>query len=233
MTDDRNGPPLSAEARAMLAGFETDGPPAGAEERVWARVEADIGVAPPPTEPLGGSPSPPAAASAGTAAGTATSVKIAVLAVATAFSGAAVTTLLLRDPPPRGPAEPAAGVVRPATPESVPPGQVATPPTADPAPVDPARVTAPTDTLEAERRTLARAQRALSDARIDDALEHLRAHAHRWPAGQLAETRDALRVRALVGAGRLDEARGAARHFRHSWPDSLLTGSLDVPDAGR
>lgn len=238
MTDDRNGPPLSADARAMLAGLrsdrQADGPPPGAEERVWARVEADIGFGPPPTDPTGGATSPAApVAPAGAATGTAASIKVAVLAVATAFSGAAVTTLLLRDPPPQAAAERPAEVTRPTAPDRVGTAPGVAQPTADPAPVDPARVTPPADTLEAERRTLARAQRALADAPADDALEHLRTHVHHWPAGQLAETRDALRVRALAGAGRLDEARGAARDFRRDWPDSLLTGSLGVPDAGR
>jgi TolA-binding protein len=66
----------------------------------------------------------------------------------------------------------------------------------------------------------ARAAVAASD--FVTAREALLEHARRFPAGQLAEEREALRVKTLLGLGRAQDARRAARAFEARFPDSVL-----------
>jgi hypothetical protein len=47
-------------------------------------------------------------------------------------------------------------------------------------------------------------------------------HARRFPAGLLAEEREALRVRCLLGSGRTSDAQRAATAFSTRFPRSVL-----------
>jgi hypothetical protein len=99
-----------------------------------------------------------------------------------------------------------------------------------PPPQAPAKASAPPrkaepsgeSTLEAERRLLEPARAALAREQPQDALTAVAAHATRFPAGELAEERDALWVQALAQAGDHDAARAKAEAFKRAYPQSLL-----------
>jgi hypothetical protein len=74
----------------------------------------------------------------------------------------------------------------------------------------------------AEIACLQRAQVAFASGDFLGALAASAEHARRFPAGLLAEEREALRVRSLAGAGRTDEARRAAVAFGARFPRSAL-----------
>lgn len=89
----------------------------------------------------------------------------------------------------------------------------------------PAPAPTPIDELPAETALLRRAQAALAAHTAtspDDALAALDEHARRFPAGTLAEERDATRALALCAAGRITEAQSAARSFLAAHPTSPL-----------
>jgi hypothetical protein len=85
-----------------------------------------------------------------------------------------------------------------------------------------------TDTLDAEQRLLDTARAALVQQRPDAALEALQQHAKGYPAGQLAEERDALEVQALWKVGRDAEARSKGAAFRRRYPQSIFDAALDA-----
>jgi hypothetical protein len=95
-----------------------------------------------------------------------------------------------------------------------------------PAPA-PRKLKAP-DTLDAEQRLLDTARAALVQQRPDAALEALRQHGARFPAGQLAEERDALEVQVLWKAGRHAEARAKGTTFRRRFPASIFNAAIDA-----
>jgi len=78
-------------------------------------------------------------------------------------------------------------------------------------------------TLEAESRALAEAQRALRDRDLEWALNMLAQQDRTFAGGVLAEERAAARVFALCAAGRHDEGRASAERFQKQYPGSLLT----------
>ena len=73
-----------------------------------------------------------------------------------------------------------------------------------------------------ERKILQPARAALAGGDSSSALTAIAEHERRFPAGQLAEEREALRVEALLSAHRTDEARSAAAAFRNRFPRSVL-----------
>jgi hypothetical protein len=74
----------------------------------------------------------------------------------------------------------------------------------------------------AELELLQRAHAAYTRHEFVSALALIREHARRYPAGSLAEEREALRVRTLLGCGRIEEARHAAAAFAVGFPRSVL-----------
>jgi hypothetical protein len=66
------------------------------------------------------------------------------------------------------------------------------------------------------------ARSAIARGDFDAGLAGLAAHQRRFPAGKLAEEREALRVKALLGLGHAAAARAAAADFRSSFPASVL-----------
>ena len=69
---------------------------------------------------------------------------------------------------------------------------------------------------------------ALVRNRPDDALHALERHRAQFPAGQLAEERDALVVQALERAGRADDTAVAASRFHAQYPHSLFGSAVDA-----
>jgi hypothetical protein len=69
---------------------------------------------------------------------------------------------------------------------------------------------------------LQRAHAAYTRHEFLGALALIGEHARRFPAGSLAEEREALRVRALLGCGRVEEAQHAAATFAVRFPRSVL-----------
>lgn len=84
-----------------------------------------------------------------------------------------------------------------------------------------------TESYGMERRILEPAQQAVARREFGAALPAIAEHQHRFPAGQLAEEREALRVKALVGLGRMAEAQRAGAAFRERFPHSALLGRID------
>ena len=80
---------------------------------------------------------------------------------------------------------------------------------------------------ELELRLLEPAREALASRDFNRALSMLNEHRQRFPAGRLAEERDALRINALLGLGRGVQAREAATVFRKSYPHSALMPQLE------
>lgn len=83
------------------------------------------------------------------------------------------------------------------------------------------------DAYAAELRLLRPAQMALGRSSFASALALVDEHQRRFPAGHLAEEREALRVNALLGLDRPEEARRAAAGFRGRFPNSALLARLE------
>ncbi len=86
------------------------------------------------------------------------------------------------------------------------------------------------ESYAAELNLLKRAQVAYAGGDYPDALALVAEHGRRFPAGRLAEEREALRVRTLTRAGRTDEAERAEAAFARRFPRSVLLprASLDL-----
>ncbi|HVH42991.1 MAG TPA: hypothetical protein VM925_11630, partial [Labilithrix sp.] len=82
--------------------------------------------------------------------------------------------------------------------------------------------------LAEERAILDSARVALGRSDGEAALGALAKHEKRFPAGLLAEERDALAVQAFVLVGRYDEARTRGTRFRERYPGSMLLPALDA-----
>ncbi|MBK8170571.1 MAG: hypothetical protein IPK60_09530 [Sandaracinaceae bacterium] len=83
-------------------------------------------------------------------------------------------------------------------------------------------------TLAREREIIDVARAALVHGHADGALQALERHRVQFPAGQLAEERDALRVQALARFGRVEQAHSAARQFHANYPTSLFAPAVDA-----
>ncbi|HSU42237.1 MAG TPA: hypothetical protein VLJ38_21800 [Polyangiaceae bacterium] len=75
---------------------------------------------------------------------------------------------------------------------------------------------------DAELRLMRSAHTAYAAHAFANALVLVGEHARRFPAGLLAEEREALRVRCLLGSGRTAEAQRAAAAFATRFPRSVL-----------
>src|SRR5262245_38054619 len=142
---------------------------------------------------------------------------------------AATATVVRPSESPRavGPVEPKASPENDTSPPNAPPPREERSPSAgresaDSPPLERAPVEARTpQSLEAESRALAEAQRALRDGDTERALRLLDEQERDFSGGALAEERAAARVLGLCRAGRLDEGRRAAERFRQRFPSSL------------
>lgn len=94
---------------------------------------------------------------------------------------------------------------------------------------EPARdaATGSDDPLAEEAKLISQAQRALRNAEVDEALEHVRRHESRFPHGQLTPERRALKGAALCRQGHREEGIAAARLDALA-PDSPLRERIDI-----
>jgi TolA-binding protein len=90
------------------------------------------------------------------------------------------------------------------------------------------RPISPHESYAAELKLLQRAQSAYARQDFSDALALVAEHARQFPAGRLAEEREALRVRSLVGTGHGDQARAALSGFARRFPHSVLLSRLQA-----
>ncbi|MGZ3479791.1 MAG: hypothetical protein ACXU81_05545 [Myxococcaceae bacterium] len=219
---------LGREDAAALA------PPAGAKERVQRRVAFTLGLgagfvaatavsstaaAASVASAAGGSSSAGSAATG--LAGTLLAKKVLVLGVAAAvgIGGGTAAVLEVRSERARS----RAATVAPPSRAPVARPQVVPPP--EPPPAEPM---AP-DTLGEERALLDRARADIASGSLSAADSLLVRHAREFPAGQLAEEREALVIRLLVREGRIGEARVRATRFRQAHPRSIqLPGIADA-----
>jgi len=89
-------------------------------------------------------------------------------------------------------------------------------------PASSSRRTARDDGYDVELRVLEPARSAMARGELATALAAIAEHKRRFPAGKLAEEREALRIKALLGLGHEDMARAAAAEFRNTFPTSVL-----------
>lgn len=81
--------------------------------------------------------------------------------------------------------------------------------------------------LAAENSLISRAQAAMGRGALTAANQALRAHAERFPKGQLVEEREALSIQVQVMAGDLEGAKDLGRRFLRKYPDSPLRGAVE------
>jgi hypothetical protein len=81
--------------------------------------------------------------------------------------------------------------------------------------------------LAGERALLDRARHVLAQGNATDAERTLAMHARRFPAGLLAEEREALAIKTLADLGRIDEARRRAARFKERFPTSIFGPAVD------
>jgi hypothetical protein len=210
---------LSAREQQLLEQYVADfEPPAGAADRVLARV-ASSAAAPIPTAPM------PAAAALGTKA------ILAIAAVALAV-GAAGGFLAGRQT--AAPIVPLPPVIEAVAAPAVPPAveRPAEPPTAAlpaPAPAVPKRKPEPSGvdlTLAREHHLLETARSAVLHVDPAAAIAALEAHARDFAQGRLEEEREALWIQALLQQGATAAARERMARFDERFPTSLLRRDL-------
>lgn len=235
--------PFSTPIRILLQ-CERPVPPAPAalKQEVLLALEASLGL--PADGATGGAGTELEAPPLGTAASGAASSAAKLAVVATLAFGLGGTTVavldrtLLARPPSRAPAaEPV--TPEPAVPEEVP--SLVTP--AEPAPAkkrppkaaeaeQPKSLLRRDQTLAEERAVLERARTALWRGSFEEALSAVAEHSLRFPAGELAEEREALWVQALRGAGHEAEAGRRAEAFRRAYPESILLPVVEEAGKG-
>jgi hypothetical protein len=206
-------------------------PPDGAKERVRLRLAASLGLAAglgaaagAATAGAGGASSLPAEGLL--AVGKALLLKQAVVVgvvTATALTGGSAVYVQVRAHRQAAAQQTLAAKVHPAPAPAQLLPQPAPVPVAPEIPVPP-----PTpETLGDERALLDGARLALVHRRTADAQALLLRHAKLFPAGRLAEEREALSIRVLVLQGRLSEARLRARRFKVEHPGSIQQPGID------
>jgi len=226
--------------------------PAGARERVLARLSSTLGGS--ASLPL---PLLPAAAPVAAAAGLSSAAKWG-LALLLGGGLPLVSYLALRPAPapvtlaPSATSAPAAAAVAVRAPQAPAPAATAlvaapatsasmAPPAAPAAPVlivpprdrrvrndGPAASGQGDDSLAAERGLLEAARAALALGNTTEALALCRRHQHRFAAGQLTEERESIAVRALVSAGQTAAAQTRADDFRRRFPRSMFLPAVDA-----
>lgn len=83
-------------------------------------------------------------------------------------------------------------------------------------------------TIHAERLIIDEARGAYAKGERDEALSVLGRHVRAYPAGALAEEREALAVRILVDDGRYGAARERGARFRAQHPKSLMLPAVEA-----
>jgi hypothetical protein len=210
--------------------------PEDAKARVLSRLAATVGGLPGDGTGGGHEPAEPKTSAPKPSTGTLARVRLLAhpLSLAVSFTLGSVAGILVwraaQAPPspsivyvdrarPIAPPAPLAGdavVAAPAA--SVPP--VVSTPAASNAPL--------VSSLANERVLLDVARLAFGRGDGDGALAALGRHEKLYPAGQLAEEREALAVRALVLTNRGDQARARAARFRKRYPASVMLPAVEA-----
>jgi len=209
--------------RVIAEGQAADHPETGAADRVWERVSAELDA---PLSPVAEAASR-SLSGAGPAAVAGVGMKLGIGALSLAALGVTGYLLLQTRAEPESRAADRArsgqgatsGVAAPA------PGPAGLPTGSElPSALEPA---APgTDGLAEEARLLGTAQRALSRGQPAKAERFLAVHRERFPAGALAQERDAAWVLTLCELGQRREAELARRAFKKAWPGSALSSRV-------
>jgi hypothetical protein len=242
--------PLDAHVKGLLDA-ERARPAASPElrDRVFARVEATLGLGGPSGggggggEGGGGDGGAPSASGAsqasagGAGAGSLFGGLLPSILLGMALGGAVIAVTAARSEPAS-----TSRIAAPASPTTVDPAPQfeapkavtiveaaagAAPTSAATAPPPPSTPAGRDANLAAERAILDDAQRALAGGRGAASFELLARHASEFPRGRLSEEREGLWIRALVSAGRIDEARERAARFRRLFPRSMLLPALE------
>jgi hypothetical protein len=218
-------------------------PPHGAKERVQRRVAFTLGLgagfiaATAVTSTAAAAGVASAASGAGTGGSAATGLAGALLAkkaivlglaAAVTVGGGTAAVLEVRSERARSRAAALAPPTR--APIARPPALPSPEPSAaESAPPEPAPEQSAPDTLGEERALLDRARQDIASGKLVAARSLLSRHSAQFPAGHLAEEREALVIRLLVREGRVAEARAHAARFRKAHPRSIqLPGIADA-----
>jgi hypothetical protein len=197
-------------------------PPAGAKERVLARVLANV----PPTPSGGGGSGLPLTAGGASP----TLAGVLVFALAAAVGGGiylartrqaqvepvAVVSVVDVPPPP-----PAVEVVAPPSATAI-PSAIAIPSTT----TRTSPTASVTDSLAEEVRIIREAKAALGAGDAAGAIRKLDEHAKRFKSGKLAQEREVTRVRALCKQGKIPQAKALYRALSKGAPSSPHLASL-------
>lgn len=135
--------------------------------------------------------------------------------------------------PMAGPAPPSAPDRKPParshpTPGPSLPGPAPAPAETDPRPREQAQQLEKDQALAAERALLEQARTALARGKPSDALALLSQHLQRFPAGRLAEERDALEILSLASNREAAAAQARAAVFRRQYPHSLMLRTIEA-----
>lgn len=246
-------PRLSEDAKRIVEAGRSAGLPSPEHgARMWSAVSRRIATGSSPSETVSDLEAG-ALGRAGAASAVKTGITIAAVVAALGAASVSLTRRPASDPAlPRPSASPtstaspttppgAPTVVPVAADTSIPADAPATPhsPVASPVrarrPESAARprpATDEADLLARESQHIAEAQAALQRQNHAGALAALQRHAAEFPAGVLAQERDALQVLALCGLGRVEKARALARSFERMYPHSSHGARVQASCAG-
>jgi hypothetical protein len=227
--------PLSAREQRLLELAGALEPSAGAEDRVFAKLQATIGA---------GVAVAATATKAAQAVAGVTVKTVVVLTSAALVSGLAAGVWLGRETAtaPLAPPVVIERVVRvevplpaapparaePASTKPVVPAVLERKQPAQPQPEMAAKVPVPDELLAKERELIDTARSALLRNEATAALSALQSHATQFPNARLDEERESLWVQALVLKGAAAEARFKAAQFHQTFPRSLLGPTVDA-----
>jgi hypothetical protein len=224
----------TSDPLVLLRNTESDPIPAGAEDRVLARLNASMAAISAQGAVLG------AKVSAGNVAATPRWLEIKRIAVWTAPSlmvgalagtaiHAAFTTERMKTTyvDPAGEKAPEPAVQAPVSSPSGPAKEQEAPP---PAVVisTPVKSSAAASELSKERALLDRARAKMAEGEAQQALSLLERHAHLHARGTLIEEREAMAVNALVSLGRYADAKKRGASFRERFSGSLVLLSVEA-----
>lgn len=232
--------PLSAREKRVLELAAELEPPSGAEQRVFASVQASIAALPP-------APSTLATDAAARTSGMVASKTVASIAGAMLMVGAGAGVLLGRTvlaPEPLPPRViertvrvevpvPAVAVAEPEpvrlpVPAPPQPKKITGGVRAEPAPAPAPAPLVSDELLAQERELIDTARSALLHGDGSAAIVALQLHVKTFPMGRLDEERESLWVQALVLKGSIAEAKAKAVQFHQKFPRSLLGPTVDA-----
>lgn len=220
--------PMSPRELKVLELTRSFEPPSGAEDRIFAALQASAAALPvPQTAPV--APVAPVAGVLGAKA----VVAIAAAVLASGAGGVLLgRTVFAPAPPPPQVIEKTVRVEVPVPAPIAPPVVVPAPELRKPAPVarpEPKNPPAVADELLAQERVLIdTARSALLHNDPTAAQTALQSHAARFPRGRLSEERESLWVQALMASGFEAAARAKAARFHQEFPQSLLGPTVDA-----